>query len=165
MAFHAVAAIVAMFVVCGAQASEVQTSAFTIDLPGDFPSFEKKQNVQGTGESAVETTTWISRSPSTSEAVIVAVSKMPGKIVDAEKLFDKTRDALASSLKGTVETDEAATQTMPARRLFMRTAGAFIRARLMVSGSDLYQILYVARSSEHLTSNDVASIFSSVRLR
>jgi hypothetical protein len=147
-----------------ASAAEVHTQAFTIDLPHDFPAFEKKNDVQKAGDGNIETTTWISRSPSTAEAVVIAVSTMPGKILDPQKLFDKTRDALLASLKGTLENDESSSQAVPARRLLMRTPNAFIRARLMTTGARLYQILYVARASEHRSSPEVSNMFASLHL-
>ncbi len=147
-----------------AQASEVKTSAFTIELPGDFAPFEKKATTQTTDDGKIDTTTWISKSPSTSAAVIVAVSTMPAKVKNVEKLFDKTRDALVSSLHATLESDEASPASTPSRKLLLHTNGAFIRARLVATNNSLYQILYVARSAEQRADPNVGIVFGSMQI-
>ncbi len=147
-----------------AHAAEVRTAAFKIDLPGEFPAFDKKSDAQTTVDGTITTNTWISKSPVTAEAIIVSESTMPGKILDTEKLFDKTRDALLAALKGTVEVDEQAISTIAERRLRFRTPGAFIRARLAATGDRLFQLLYVARSSERREAPLVSDLFSSFQV-
>ncbi len=141
-------------------AAEVRTDAFRIDLPGGFQPFEKRTDTQKTADGEVVTSAWIAKS-STGEALIISESKMRGKILDPDKLFDKTRDALLASLKGTIEADEKSSASASARRLLFKTPGAFIRARLMADGNRLFQILYVARSSEQRQAPAVSALFSS----
>lgn len=155
---------IAASLACGAMASEVRTNAFTIELPGDFAAFQKKADTQSSDDGKIDTTTWVSKSPSTAAAVIVAVSTMPGKIANTQKLFDKTRDALVSSLHATLESDESLQQSVPSRSLLLHTETAFIRARLMATNKRLYQILYVARSREQRTDPNVETVFGSLHL-
>ena len=96
----------------------------------------------------------------TGEAVVVTMSKMPGKILDPTKLFASTRDALLKSVKGTLDNEQ---KLGPASEVlsFHSSSGAFLRSRLIASGDRLYQVLYVGHSAEQRENPAIAAMFDS----
>ena len=96
----------------------------------------------------------------TGEAVVVTMSKMPGKILDPAKLFASTRDALLKSVKGTLDNEQ---KLGPASEVlsFHSGSGAFLRSRLIASGDRLYQVLYVGHSAEQRENPAIAAMFDS----
>ncbi|PYQ59900.1 MAG: hypothetical protein DMF58_09935 [Acidobacteria bacterium] len=128
---------------------------FSINLSTGFGTFTKQTQTSG----KIETTNWISKSP-TGEAVVVTMSKMPGKILDPAKLFASTRDALLKSVKGTLDNEQ---KLGPASEVlsFHSSSGAFLRSRLIASGDRLYQVLYVGHSAEQRENPAIAAMFDS----
>jgi hypothetical protein len=140
----------------------VHNDAFDITLPVGFSAFtEQAQSVKGT-DGMIETKNWISKSP-TGEAVVVTVSKMPGKILDAEKLLSSTRDSLLKSLNATLENEEKQADGSVVLT-FRSNSAAFLRSRLDVRDTNLYQLLYVGRSEEQRAMPATASLFETYRI-
>jgi hypothetical protein len=140
----------------------VHNAAFDITLPVGFSAFtEQSQSVKGT-DGMIETKNWIAKSP-TGEAVVVTVSRMPGKILDAEKMFASTRDSLIKSLNATLE-DEQKTADGSVVLTFRSQSAAFLRSRLDVRDESLYQVLYVGRSEEQRANPATAQLFESYRI-
>jgi hypothetical protein len=137
--------------------------AFDITLPTGFAEFTKQVQKAESPEGTVETTNWISRAES-GEAVVVTVSKMPGHILDPDKLIDATRDSLLKSLKATLENEEDVTGELPETRLQFRSDAAVLQSKLLVDDDRLYQVLYVGRSPEQRAAPAVAQLFSSFRI-
>ncbi len=92
-----------------------QADPFTITLPAGFSPFAKQTQSVKTNDGNVETTNWVSKAP-TGEAVVVTVSKMPGKILDPTKMIGSTRDSLMKSLNATVESDDKLAGDLPPNR-------------------------------------------------
>ena len=146
----------AILVAAAAQAAE----PFNITLPTGFGTFASQtQTASSPDGKKTEVTTWVSKSP-TGEAVVVSISKMPGKIADPDKLFASTRDALLKSTNSTLDAEEKLTGANPGERLsFHSASGAFLRSRLMVDNDRFYQILYVGRSAEQRDNPAVGTMF------
>lgn len=147
-----------------ASAGTAQTDQFTVQLPAGFSSFEKQAQTAKTEEGTIETTNWISKAP-TGEAVVVTVSKMPGKILDPDKMMGGARDALLKSLKATIEREEAIDGAIPGRRLIFKNGSAWLRSRLLVDDDRFYQVLYVGRSPEQRDVPAVAQLFDSFQIK
>jgi hypothetical protein len=143
-----------------APAESVKTDAFTIVLPEGFGAFATQAQKAQSPEGMIEATNWISKAPS-GEAVVVTVSKMPGPIGDAQKAFAGTRDSLLKSLGATLESEAKVDGAHAATDLSFRSAGAFLRSRMIVNGDKLYQVLYVGRSEEQRAVPAVAQMFES----
>jgi hypothetical protein len=141
-----------------AGAEQVTNDAFGINLPTGFGAFTKQ--AQPVDAKKIETTNWISKSP-TGEAVVVTVSKLPGKILDPTKMMASTRDGLIKSLNATIESDEKAAGDMPSEHLTFHNAQAFLRSRLVVDNDRLVQLLYVGRSADQRALPGVAEMFNS----
>ena len=148
----------ALLVVMPAAAAEIHDT-FDVALPAGFADPAKTTMTS----SGIETTTWVSKSP-TGEAVVVSVSKMPARIADPAKLMDSTRDSLLKSVKGTLESEQPVAGDMPSRLLVFRSGTAFLRSRLVVSGDKLYQLLYVGRSEEQRAVPAVMQMFDSFKV-
>lgn len=137
---------------------------FSITLTTGYGAFTSQSQTSQTAEGKVETTNWVSKSP-TGEAVIVTVSTMPGKILDPAKMISGTRDALLKSLKATLESEEKVEGTMPATSLMFNNGSAYLRARLIVSDNQLFQLLYVGRSAEQRALPNVSQLFDSFQVK
>lgn len=128
---------------------------FNITLATGYGAFTKQTQTSG----KIETTNWIAKSP-TGEAVVISMSKMPGKILDPAKLFASTRDALLKSVNGTLDSEQkvnASTHVLS----FHSNSGAFLRSRLIAEDDRLYQVLYVGHSAEQRENPAVAAMFDS----
>lgn len=168
-----------------AEPTPVQNDAFSLTLPTGFGQFAKQtQTVSSPGGKKTEVTTYVSKSP-TGEAVVVSISKMPGKVVDADKLFASTRDALLKSTNSTLDKEEKVPGENPTERLWFHTAPVatptavaqssngvtttisqvqapvnpvFLRSRLIVAGDTLYNVLYVGHSEDQRNNPAVGSM-------
>lgn len=145
-------------------AAAAQTNApFVVTLPAGFAPFTKStQTTEAKEGGKIETSNWVSKSTG-GEAVIVSVSKMPGKILDPEKMMASTRDGLLKSLNATLDSEEKVAGDPPASRLLLHSAAAWVRVRLIVSGDTLYQLVYVGHSAEQRDMPVVAEMFDSFK--
>lgn len=150
-------------IAANAQTTPASTDGFTVSLPSGYAEFTKQTQTTKAPEGEIETTNWISKSP-TGEAVIVTSSRLPGKILDPQKLITSTRASLLNSLKATLESEEPRPGELPSTRLLFRSEGAWFRARFTVDDDRLYQLLYVGRSEEQRSAAAVAAIFDSFRV-
>ena len=96
--------------------------------------------------------------------VVVTVSKMPGHILDPNKLIDATRDSLLKSLKATLENEQDIEGERQQTILQFRSEAAVLQSKLLVDDDRLYQVLYVGRSAEQRAAPAVAQLFSSFRV-
>lgn len=133
-------------------------SGVQVMLPDGYGEPTKQVQKTSSPEGEIETTNWVSRAP-TGEAVVVTVSRMPGKILDAQKLIDGTSASLLKTLGATPETGAA----RPGELLF-RSNAALFRARLLVEDDRVYQLLYVGRTDEQRGADAVARMFESFSL-
>jgi hypothetical protein len=140
-------------------AAPVTTDLFTLVLPDAYAAPVMSTATQN----GITTQTWIAKAP-TGEAVVVSVSTMPGKIEDAAKTMDSTRDSLLKSVKGTLDSEQAVAGPLPERDLLFRSGTAFLRSRLIVNGNRLYQLLYVGRSQAERDAPTVAPMFDSFKV-
>jgi hypothetical protein len=145
-------------------AAPVQTDAFSITLPEGFGEFATQAQSADSPEGKIETTNWISKAAATGEAVVVTVSKMPGKIGDAEKAIAGARDSLLKSLNATLETEEKLEGEQRASNLLFKSNGAFLRSQLVVDEDRMIQVLYVGRSEEQRGNAAVGELFSTFKL-
>jgi hypothetical protein len=137
---------------------------FSITLPAGFGEFAKQTQTAKSNDGTVETTNWVSKAP-TGEAVVVTVSKMPGKILDPLKMIGSTRDSLVKSLNATVESDDKIPGDLVSEQvMFHSGTNAFLRARLAVKGDSLYQLLYVSRSTDQRAVPAVDQLFGSFKI-
>ncbi len=138
---------------------------FTLTLPTGFGAFTSQtQTATSPDGKKTEVTTWISKSP-TGEAIVVSISKMPGKIGNPDKLFSGTRDALLKSTNSTLDKEEKLAGANPGELLsFHSASGAFLRSRLIIENDRFYQVLYVGRSAEQRENPAVGSMFASFAL-
>ena len=146
-----------------AGAAQVNKDSFGLNLPDGFGEFTSQAQTVNGKDGKIETTTWISKSP-TGEAVLVTVSKMPGKILDPEKMIAGTRDALLKSVGGEMESEEKVAGDVPGAGMMFHNKAAFLRSRLIVDGDRLYQLLYVGRTAEQRTGAPVVQMFDSFRI-
>jgi hypothetical protein len=154
---------VAAGVGANAQTGSVADGPFTVSLPSGYGEFTKQVQTAKAPEGEIETTNWISKAP-TGEAVIVTSSKLPGKILDPQKLIASTRTSLLKSLNATLESEEPRPGELPSTRLLFRSDAAWFRARFTVDDDRLYQLLYVGRSEEQRSASAVAAMFDSFRV-
>ncbi len=150
-----------------ADAVAVSNDAFSITLPPGFAAFTSQSQKTTSADGTIETTNWVSKAP-TGEAVVVTVSKMPGKILDAEKMTGSTRDSLLKALKATVESEQKVTGAVPGTQVLFKSEGAtpaFLSARLLVQDNRLYQILYVGRSADQRNAPAIAQVFDSFTIK
>ena len=149
-----------VLVAAGAFADQVTNDAFSVTLPTGFGAFTKQTQTVDGKEGKIETTNYISKSP-TGEAVVVTVSKMPGKILNPTQMIDGTRDALLKSLNATVDNETKLPGDMPAKVIAFHSANAFLQSQLAVNNDLLYQLLYVGRSAEQRSNASVSTMFQS----
>ena len=147
-------------VVAHAENAPVANDGFTVSLPGGYAAFTKQVQTTKAPEGDVETTTWISKAP-TGEAIVVTSSKMPGKILDPQKMIASTRASLLKALNATLESEEPRPGDLPSARLLFRSDAALFRARFTVVDDRLYQLLYVGRSEEQRAAPAVNGLFES----
>ena len=140
------------------------TDSFQIALPTGYGPFAKQVQKTPSPEGETETTTWVSKSAA-GNAVIVAVSRMPGRILNPEKLMATTRESLLKSLGGTLESEQKRDTASPSMRVLFRSNTAFFRARLVVDDDTLYQLLHVARSAEGRQDSSVDALFGSFEIK
>jgi hypothetical protein len=142
-----------LLVAAAAQAAE----PFSLTLPTGFGAYTKQSQQAG----KIEVTNWISKSP-TGEAVVVTMSKMPGKILDPAKLFASTRDGLVKSQNLTLDSDEKLNGTPASEKMsFHAGSNAFLKSRLIASDDRLYQVLYVGHTTEQRDNPAVAAMLDS----
>lgn len=150
-----------LLVAAAAGADQVSNDAFSLTLPPGFGAFAAQtQSTTGKDGKVVETTNWVSKAP-TGEAVVVTLSKMPGKILNPDQMIQGTRDALLKSLNATIDSEEKIEGETPAARMQFHSANAFLRSRLVVDNDRLYQLLYVGRSAEQRGAPSVGQMFTS----
>lgn len=140
----------------------VDKEAFDITLPAGFAEFTKQVQKAESPDGTVETTNWISRSQ-TGEAVVVTMSKMPGKILDPAKMMDATRDSLLKSLKATLESEQPVAGDKPSTSIQFRSEAAVLQSQLLVDDDRLFQVLYVGRTPEQRSAEGVAHLFASFK--
>jgi hypothetical protein len=159
------ASMLALTCVAGAyaQSTPVTNDAFTIALPAGYAEFTKQVQTTKAPAGDIETTNWVSKAP-TGEAVIVTESKLPGKILDPQKLIESTRASLLKTLNATLESEEPRAGELPSTRLLFRSDAAWFRARFTVDDDRLYQLLYVGRSADQRSAPAVSAIFDSFHL-
>lgn len=157
----AVAAAASLFLFGAVQAHAAEP--FSIALPTGFGAFATQSQSVDAPDGKIETTNWISKSPS-GEAVVITVSKMPAKILSPEKLMDGTRDSLLKSLNATLESEKQIEGSLPTTDLRFKSAGAFLASRVLVDDSNLYQLLYVGRSAEQRATPAVGQMFDSFKV-
>jgi hypothetical protein len=145
-----------ILIAAAAQAAE----PFNLTLPTGFGAFTSQtQTATAPDGKKTEVTTWVSKSP-TGEAIVVSMSKMPGKVGDPAKLFASTRDALLKSVNGTLDSEEKLSTTPPSERLtFHNNNGAFLRSRLIAADDKFFQVLYVGHSTEQRDNPTIAAMF------
>lgn len=141
----------------------VPNDVFSMTVPEGYAAFTKQVQTTKAPEGEIETTNWISRAP-TGEAVIVTMSRMPGKILDPQKLITSTRESLLKSLSATLESEEPRPGELPSSRLLFHSNAAWFRARFTVDDDRFYQLLYVGRSAEQRSAPAVEAMFDSFRL-
>jgi hypothetical protein len=155
---HTLAVLLLLSTAAAASADDAATSTnpFTITLPAGYGEFAKQVQTAKSPEGEIETTNWVSKAP-TGEAVVVTMSRMPGKILDPGKLIASTRDSLLKSLGATLETEDE-------QGVRFSSPAAFFQARFNVVGDRFYQVLYVGRSAEQRTAPAVGQLFGSFQI-
>jgi hypothetical protein len=156
-------AVLMMAAAAHADDAAVPNDVFDMTVPAGYAGFTKQVQTAKSPEGEIETTNWISRSP-TGEAVIVSMSRMPAKILDPQKLIASTRESLLQSLGATLEREEPRAGEPASSRLFFRSNGAWFRARFTVLEDRVYQLLYVGRSDEQRNAPAVGQMFDSFRI-
>ena len=140
---------------------------FAVDLPDGFSDFQSQTQKSESPEGVVETTNWVSKAP-TGEAVVVTVSKMPGHILNPDKLMQSTRDSLLASLKAKLEEEKKIEGDTPGTVLQFRSESAtpvYLQSQLLVDDDRLYQLLYVAKTPEQRSSAAVGELFASFKVQ
>jgi hypothetical protein len=135
---------------------------FTVTLPTGFGAWTSQTQSAATPDGKkTEVTTWVSKSP-TGEAIVVSMSKMPGKVADPAKLFASTRDALLKSVNGTLDSEEKLNTTPPSEKFtFHSGANVFLRSRLIAADDKLFQVLYVGHSTDQRDNPSVTAMLDS----
>ncbi|HEX7149887.1 MAG TPA: hypothetical protein VF618_00245 [Thermoanaerobaculia bacterium] len=146
------------------RAGDVQNEIFRLTLPEGYGEFAKQVQTVKSPEGEIESTNWVSKAP-TGEAVIVTMNKLPGKILDADKLFASTRESLLKSLNATLESEEKLEGALPSTRVNFSGNGVFFRTRFVAQDDHFYQLLYVGRSAEQRSNAAVGQIFDSFNLQ
>jgi hypothetical protein len=150
----------ALLIAVAANAAPVSNDAFSVTLPTGFGEFAKQTQTVAGKEGKIETTNYISKSP-TGEAVVVTVSKMPGKILNPTQMIDGTRDGLLKQLNATVDNEQALAGDAQGKVINFHSANAWLTSQLAVNNDMLYQLLYVGRSAEQRSNAAVSSMFQS----
>jgi len=144
-------------------ANAADAQPFQITLPTGFGAFASQtQTAKSPNGKNIKVTTWVSKSPTT-EAIIVSVTKMWAKIADPEQQMASSRDSLLKSVNGTIDSEQKIDGTSM-RLQFHSGTNAFLRARLMVKGDSLYQLLYVGRTAEMRANPSVDGLFQSFQI-
>lgn len=155
--------LIALAAPLAAQDAGAKHERFEIALPSGFSAFTHQVQSVDAKDGKIETANWISKAP-TGEAVVVTVSKMPGKILDPDKMMDSTRDGLLKSLKATLENEAKVEGDLAARKLEFKSDAAFLRARFAVDEDHFFQLLYVGRNAEQRAGEMVQNLFDSFRV-
>ena len=137
--------------------------AFDITLPAGFAEFTSQVQKTESPDGTVETTNWISRAQ-TGEAVVVTMSKMPGRFLDPEKMMHATRDSLLKSLKATLENEQDVAGEKKSTMIQFRSEAAVLQSQLLVDDDRLFQVLYVGRTPEQRSAPGVTELFSSFKV-
>jgi len=142
--------------------AKVTNDAFSITLPAGFTAFTNQTKSADSPDGKVDTTTWVAKSQA-GQAVIVAMTKMPGKILDPDKMNQSTRDALVKSLNATIENEQKMAGDLTGENLLFKSNSApvFARARLIVSGDRQYQLIFIGHSDPERSAQPVESMFNS----
>lgn len=157
-------AVMAMAVLMlAANAQSAPAEAFELTLPNGFAEYTTQAQTVASPEGEIETTNWISRAKS-GEAVIVTLSRMPGKILDPQKLITSTRESLLKSLGATLESEEPRQGELPSTRVLFHSDAAWFRARFTVVDDRMYQLLYVGRSAEQRDAQVVGLMFDTFEI-
>lgn len=146
-----------------AEDARIPNDVFNLTVPNGYGAFTKQVQTTKSPEGDIETTNWISKAP-TGEAVIVTMSRMPGKILDAQKLIASTRESLLQSLGATLESEEARAGELPSSGLLFHSDAAWFRGRFTVADDRFYQLLYIGRSADQRSAPHVGAMFDSFRL-
>ena len=150
-------------VAVAADAQRVENDAFSIALPAGFGEFESQAQTANSPEGTIETTNWVSKAP-TGEAIVVTMSKMPGKILDPEKMIASTRDSLLKSVNAKLESENNVADELPHTVLNFRSQSeppVLLTSHLLVDDDRLYQVLYVGRSEEQRAAPAIDAMFDS----
>ena len=156
-----------MMVLTAAAASGAETAVFSVTLPGGFPEFQQTRSQSAeVPQGKIETTNWVSRSPK-GEAVVVTVSRMPGKLGTPASLLSGTRDSLMKAFNASLEKELNLPGSYPATSLTFKANSSplFYRAKLMVVGNTIYQILYAGRSAEQRSAAPVGRVFDTFLIK
>ncbi len=157
----AAAAIVAAGLAQIANAADAQP--FQLTLPTGFGTFASKaQTAKDQNGKDIQITNWISKSP-TSEAIVVTVTKMWAKIANPNLQMASMRDAVIKSVpNATLDSQQKLDGSTPAMTFdFHSGTAVFLRAKLMVKGDSMYQLLYVGRTPDERANPSVESMFQS----
>lgn len=157
----AAAAIVAASLAQIANAADAQP--FQLTLPTGFGAFATKaQTAKDPNGKDIQITNWISKSP-TNEAVVVTVTKMWAKIDNPDQQMANMRDAVVKSVpNATIDSQQKVDGPPPAMTFdFHSGTAVFLRAKLMVKGDSMYQLLYVGRTADERSNPSVDSMFQS----
>lgn len=150
----------ALLIAVAAGAEQVSNDAFSLTLPTGFGEFKKETKTVEGKEGKIETNNWISKSP-TGEAVIVTVSKMPGKILNPTQMIDGTRDGLLKQLNATVDNEQPLPGEMHGKLITFHGSNVFLTSQLAVNKDMLYQLLYVGRTADQRNNPSVSDMFRS----
>ena len=141
-------------------ANAAEAQPFQVTLPTGVGTFANSSQTAKSPSGDIKISNWISKSP-TGEAIVISVTKMTGKILNPGQQMSNTTDALVKSVNAMVDSQEKIDGPVPALRVKFHTASAYMRARLMVQGDELYQILYVGRTPEQPANPAVDTLFQS----
>lgn len=150
----------ALLIAVAAGADQVTNDAFSVNLPTGFGEFKKETKTVQAKEGKIETNNWISKSP-TGEAVIVTVSKMPGKILNPTEMIDGTRDRLLKDLNATVDNERPLPGETHGKLITFHGSNVFLTSQLAVNNDTLYQLLYVGRTADQRSNPSVNDMFQS----
>lgn len=155
-------AVLLMFAAAAAHADNAPAAndGFTVSLPAGYAPFTKQVQTTTSPEGEIETANWISKAP-TGEAVVVTSSRMPGRILDPQKLITSTRASLLKSLNATLESEEPRPGDVPSMRMLFRSEAAYFRARFTVVDDRMIQLLYIGRSEEQRNAPAIGAMFDS----
>ena len=144
--------------------SKVTNDAFNITLPAGFTAFTNQTKSADSPDGKIDTTTWVAKSQA-GQAVIVAMTKMPGKILDPDKMNQSTRDALVKSLNGSVESEQKLAGDTSGENLMFKSNSApvFARAELIITGDRQYQVIFIGHADADRTAAPVTAMFDSFK--
>lgn len=171
VSLYFIAAAVALILMPGTASAEmgpaVTADGFSLTLPVGFSEFAKQEQVVKTPTGPMNQVTYVSKSPN-GEACIVTYGEMSGPILDAKAMMTSGRDGLVKSLGATVEAEKELEINGNKGMTFLYSAAQprpiFARTDMLVSGSRLYNVIYIGPSAEARANQDVDSLFSSFKL-